>query len=159
MFDANQVAAIESAMEEEHRKDREALQRLKRFLPSNGSNGRVPMIVIDRSEDSEINYANAVETGDPLTIIDKVEEIMQGDPNKKWTVPAMVAYLQQINFPLVAKKPQATMGLVFGKLARTRKTIVRVRKGSGRNPHTYRAIPRAHQEDASESSTNERAAS
>ena len=33
MFDANQVAAIESAMEEERRKDREALQRLKRFLP------------------------------------------------------------------------------------------------------------------------------
>jgi hypothetical protein len=165
MLDANQISAIESAMEEEHRRDREALQRLKRFLPlnGNGSGGRVSTFVIDRTNEAqESEVLDFMDTADsePLTIIDTVEQIMQADPHKKWSVPLMVAHLKNIKFPLEAKKPEATMGLVFTKLMKKRKTIVRVRRGSGRMPNLFRAIPREHQEDASDSDTpNERVAS
>jgi hypothetical protein len=151
MLDANQLAAIESAMAEEHRKDREALLRLKRFLPSNGSNSRVPTVLTITNEgDVEDNSQ---------TIIDKVEEIMQADTTKKWTVPAMVAHLNNIKFPLVAKKPQATMGLVFSKLAHKRRTIRMVKKGSGRKPNWFRANPPQEEGTSETSPQSERAAS
>jgi hypothetical protein len=165
MLNADQISAIETAMEEEHRRDREALQRLKRFLPfsGNGSGSRVPTFVIDHTneatESEVLDFVDAQE--EQQTIIDKVEQIMQADTHKKWSVPLMIAHLKSINFTLQAKKPEATMGLVFGKLAKKRKTIVRVRRGSGRTPNLYRGVPREHQEDASDSndSKNERAAS
>jgi hypothetical protein len=152
MLDANQLAAIEDAMAEEHRRDREALQRLKRFLPPNGSSGRVTQVLtIHKDVDSE-------ESDDPQTIIDKVEQIMQADPAKKWTVPGMLVHLQQIGFPLAAKKPQATLGLVFAKLVNKRRTIRLFKRGAGRNPNVFRAIPL--QEGASDNhSQSERAAS
>ena len=165
MFDANQIVAIETAMEEEHRRDREALQRLKRFLPlnGNGSGSHVSTFVIDRTneatESEVLDFVDAA-GNEPQTIIDTVEQIMHSDPHKKWSVPLMVAYLKNIKFPLEAKKPEATMGLVFAKLMKKRKTIVRVRRGSGRTPNLFRGIPREHQEDASNSDAqNERAAS
>lgn len=163
MLDANQLSVIERAMEEEHRRDREALQRLKRFLPlnGNGSGSHVSTFVIDRTNEAqESEVLDFVDGAEPQTIIDTVEQIMQADPHKKWSVPLMVGYLKNINFPLEAKKPEATMGLVFAKLMKKRKTIVRVRRGSGRMPNLFRAIPREHQEDASDSDTqSERAAS
>lgn len=156
MLDANQLATIESAMAEEHRKDREALQRLKRFLPSNGSNGRVTEQRITIAPNGQILEES---DDDPQTIIDKVEQIMRDDPSKKWTVPAMVTHLKQINFPLVAKKPQATMGLVFAKLVNKRRTIRIVKRGAGRNPNIFRAV-QAQQEGVSDNhSQSERAAS
>jgi hypothetical protein len=153
MLDANQLATIESAMAEEHRKDREALQRLKRFLPPNGSNGRVTQVLTIASD------GTVEESEEPQTIIDKVEQVMQADPSKRWTVPAMVTYLKQINFPLAAKKPQATMGLVFAKLVGKRRTIRVVKRGAGRNPNVFRAV-QPQQEGASDNhSQSERAAS
>ena len=161
MLDANQIAAIETAMEEEHRLDREALKRLRRFLPANGHTSTIPAAPI-RKIRAIHTLPEEQDEYEAITIIDKVEQVMQSDPHKKWSVPSMVAHLQSIRFTLQAKKPEATMGLVFGKLARKRKTIVRVRKGSGRTPSLYRGIPREHQEDASSSSDsdqNEQAAS
>jgi len=162
MLDANQISAIENAMEEEHRRDREALQRLKRFLPPspNGSSSRVaPLVLLDPEPIDPLGPADAEEDA-PETIIDTVDHIMQADTHRKWSVPLMLAHLRNLNFPLEAKKPEATLGLVFSKLTHKRKTIVRVKKGGGRRPALYRGIPREHQEDASDSSAqSERAAS
>lgn len=159
MLDANQIAAMEKAMDEEHRRDREALQRLKRFLPtgSSGSNGHDAPIVIDRSGETEARPWEDIDfvEADPETIIGRVETIMMSDPEKRWTVPSMVAHLKTIGFPLEAKKPQATMGLVFAKL-RKRHKIRLVRRGSGRNPNTYRGEQAITSENAPQ---NERAAS
>jgi hypothetical protein len=145
MLNANQLADMEIAMEEEHRRDREALQRLKRFLaPANGNGHAAPLVVyreIELEQPDHLSDFVAAEEDAPQSIIDKVEEIMQADPTKKWTVPSMVAYLKYIHFPLLAKKPAATMGLVFAKLAYKRKTIRIVKKGSGRNPNWFRANP------------------
>jgi len=127
---AAQLSAIEASMEEEHRRDREALARLKRYATKSGTNGRAPLATVEHLDgDDDIDSSP--------TIIAKVERVMTGDPEKKWTVPSMLTYLQLINFPLAAKKPAATLGLVFKKLQR-RGRIRIVRRGAGRNPHVWR---------------------
>jgi hypothetical protein len=140
MLSADQIANIEAAMEDEHRRDREALQRLKRFLPTNGnSNGKsvaervraaqaapsLPLLGNGTDEDVEIG-----------SIIGTVEKVMFENPTQRWTVPGMVGHLQQTGFPLEAQKPERTMGLIFRKLAK-RGRIQIVRKGSGRRPNVY----------------------
>ena len=167
MFNPNQIAAIETAMAEEHRLDREALRRLKRFLPVSSNNDGHAPLTLHRSEQSEAEDRRSLEEliadaeeDAPRTIIDTVEQVMLANTSQKWSVPSMIAHLKSAGFKLQAKKPEATMGLVFQKLAKKRKTIVRVRRGSGRTPNLYRAIPREHQEDSSSSDIqNERAAS
>jgi hypothetical protein len=134
MIDAKQLAAMERAMEEEHRKDREALERLKRFLyaRSDGkSEAPKPLSAMDRIE-QEVDELNT------NTIIGRVETIFVSDPDRRWTVPTMLQRLQEEKFPLAAEKPIATLGLVFSKLHKRGK-IKRVKRGSGRTPHIYRA--------------------
>jgi len=147
MPNADQLAEMEQSMMEEHRKDREALDRLKRFLPKNGSGPQFapvgPALSTEDNEDEE-----------SLTIIAKVEEVMTADLDKKWTVPKMVAHLKTIAFPLVAKKPASTMGLVFKRLQK-RGRIRIVKRGAGRNPNVWRAnLPT--EGDSDSSAQNER---
>lgn len=171
MSDPIDLDAVEKKIQEEFLRAKDALETLRKYFghnansSENGSSGRIQQIAIARVP--EIVPTSAAdsdeEDGETQSIIDKVEEIMQSDPSKKWTVPSMVAYLKYIHFPLVAKKPAATMGLVFAKLAYKRKTIRMVKKGSGRNPNWFRgnpiqveAVPTA---EGSENGQNEQAAS
>jgi hypothetical protein len=151
MLTVNQLAEIEKAMEEEHRQDREALQRLKRFL-KNGANGRSgasPRLIDTHQYDDG--------DGNAQTIIGTVDSAMQADHNRKWTVPLMLAYLRDSNFPLAAQKPEATLGLIFKKLQR-RGRIRLVKRGSGRLPNVYKAVQPTAQEGESDLES-ERAAS
>jgi hypothetical protein len=164
MTDLLDLDAVEKKIGEEYRRALLALQTLKRYLGEgeSGSSGHTPPLVINRENvlnRPEDFFIDDVGDSESPTIIDKVEEIMLNDPHKKWSVPSMVAHLKSLKFPLQAKKPEATMGLIFAKLTRKRKTIVRVRKGSGRTPNLFRGIPREHRQDASDSDQNERAAS
>ena len=142
MLDAKQLASIEATMEEEHKKDREALQRLKRFLPNvNGhSSGfrettgqvKLPVHVLV----PVVNDDDDAVTG---TIIGKVESILMADPTEKWTVPRMLSFLRESGFQLEAQKPERTIGLVFRKLMKRGKVRL-LKKGSGRIPNVYRAV-------------------
>lgn len=155
MLTAAQLAEIERAMEDEHRRDREALERLKRFL-KNGSNGgakeaRTAFAMASASADDD--------EGSSQTIIGKVEEVIFADPEKRWTVPGMVSHLANSGFKFAAKKPDATMGLVFHKLQRRGKVRI-VRRGAGRTPNVYRANIQQPKEDRPDFSLeSERAAS
>ena len=130
MLTATQVAEIEKRMEDEHRKDREALSRLKRFLDTN-SNGNGPTVtaVPDDDPSDSAQY--------PDTIIGKISAVMQADPTYRWTVPAMHNHLRSIKYPLLAQKPEATIGITIKKLQK-RKKIMLVRQGAGRRPNVYR---------------------
>lgn len=134
MIDAKQLAAMERAMQEEHRKDREALERLKRFLHADGNScGELhePKTVLEQIQE-EVDELNT------NTMIGTVEAIIANDPKKRWTVASMLQRLRDDKFPLAADKPQASLGLVFSKLHKRGK-IRLVRRGSGRTPHVYRA--------------------
>lgn len=166
MADSIDLDAVGRRIEEEYLRARDALHTLKKYLGNgeNGSAGRTPPIAIDLTNEPtrhDLTQLTFNDEENSQTIIDKVEQIMQSDTRQKWSVPLMVAHLRTIGFPLQAKKPEATMGLVFSKLMRNRKTVVRVRRGSGRTPNLFRGIPKEHQEDASDSSDsqNQRAAS
>lgn len=146
-FTPDQISELERRMEEEHRKDREAIERLKRFLPQGQQSASLHR---EEEDSSDVNDAPVP------TIIGKVEEIMLDDATRKWTVPAMLAHLRHINFPLAAQKPEATLGQVFVKLQR-RGAIRIVRRGSGRNPNIYRASIVERREETTDVSKSERA--
>ena len=127
----DQIRKLEEEMREEHRRDLEALERLKRFLPGASNNHR---------QLSLSHEALGVENGDEEysgSIKGKIEEVMSADPNKKWTVPKMLDHLRHLHFPLHAKKPQVSIGTAFGRLYSKEKKITLLRKGSGRIPNVY----------------------
>jgi hypothetical protein len=132
MLDATQIGAIEAAMEAEHAKDREALARLKRFLPNkngakngNSHNQETLQLIHDDPDGAD-------------TLIGRVESVLFADPEKRWTVPTMIEHLRSIGVQFEAKRPDATMGLIFSKLKGRYKVRI-VKRGSGRRPHVYKA--------------------
>jgi hypothetical protein len=143
MFGADQIAAIENAMAEEHRKDLEALQRLKRFLPSN-SNVAAPFTVTQRLRQArkaelELPSVSEAESHDePVTIVSAVKDTLMANPEKSWTVVQMIHALNGVpGVKMESRKPEATVGLIFSKLAKKNKVHI-IAKGSGRRPHVYK---------------------
>jgi hypothetical protein len=139
MYDSKTLAAMEQSMRDEHRRDLEALERLKRFLPANGNapaqSKTIDAPIVDTNDDA----LDLPEGPFPQTIIGKVESIMLADTAKRWTVPAMLQELRRTNFRLEAKTPASTLGLVFAKL-RKRGRIRIVKRGSGRTPNVFRGV-------------------
>lgn len=156
MFTADQLADMERAIEEEYRKDREAIERLKRYLQprANGTPQRVPLNSFARDDDDDNEVINA------KTIIGRMSEIIAENLDQKWTVPIMVGRLRKENFPLHAKKPDATIALAFKKL-RKRGKVKLIRQGMGRTPSVYKGISQTQQDVLREldSIESERAAS
>ncbi len=154
-MDKDQIAAIERQMQEEHKKDMEALERLKRFIPSSGINGnasdvhQVPLQSISKIPVTPL----VLEEGTSLK--HAIRDIMNHDPSIRWTNVKMLKYLEDIKFELKAKKPiysigQATQKLVDGG------EIKLVKKGSGNAPNIYRGLNQLEQA-AREASENEEA--
>ena len=69
------------------------------------------------------------------TLASKVAEVCEQYANEQWTMRRMLAYLQQIDFPL-SNKPEGSISSCLGKLAREKKLTV-VRHGAGSSPSIY----------------------
>ncbi len=148
-MDAKQLAQIELAMAEDHRRDKEALERLKRFI--HGDNGQNTNRIVSFAPSTFVD--DDADGGSESTIRNKVAEVFGADSTRRWTIPQMVEHLQSVDFPLKAKKPEATMYGVFNAL-RGRGIIRLVRRGTGRNPNTYRLVTAERENGAaSEEST------
>jgi hypothetical protein len=153
---------MERAMREEHRKDLEALERLKRLIHKNGdatcqAPDHKPQQIDAEYVDNNDDPLDLQEGLFPATIIGRVESIMVANTARRWTVPSMLTELMRQKFPLAAQKPASTLGLVFGKLHK-RGRIRLVRRGSGRTPNVFRAVPPQTQEgDSDISQKSERA--
>jgi hypothetical protein len=142
-MDAQELELIERRMQEEHRLDREALERLKRFLhPS--KNGHNPPVVKPTNPASGKDDA---ETAAVYTIISKVAEVMIADPARSWNGPDMVAKLASEGMPIAAKRPVPAVTRAFRKLVK-RGIVRRVKKGVGTIPSAYRAIEQSSQSAA-----------
>jgi hypothetical protein len=131
-----QILDLERKMLEEHRKDVEALQRLKRFMPANGyapagDKRQLPLVPNDANDVDE------EEGGSATTIRGTIESIMNSDVRRKWTVQTMLAHLLSINFPFKAKKPINSVSLSLQALYKKQRIVV-VRKGAGSEPSIYR---------------------
>lgn len=132
-MDARELAEIERRMEEEYRRDREALERLKRFM----SNGDKPQ---QRSTSSEPRTETPSESEERSegSIRRKVAEVFAAEPENMWSIPGMVEHLTKTGFPLKAAKPEASMYGVF-RVLKERGIIRIVRRGSGSQPHLFRS--------------------
>lgn len=136
MHNADQLAEMEKSMREEHRKDLEALERLKRFLPASSISAQKPEPGATPGSNQQLELEEGLA---PTSIIGKVESVMIADTDREWTVPQMLSQLRKDKFPMLAKAPLSTLGLTFTKLTRRGK-IKLVRRGYGRNPNVYRGI-------------------
>jgi hypothetical protein len=134
VLDLKTIEEMQQSMLEEHRKDLEALERLKRFLPQSNAAVSKPKGVPE-----DLGPQADLESLSEDTIIGKVEQVMTSDTARRWTVPLMFAELRRQNFPLAAQKPERTLGLILRKLA-DRKVIKIVKRGSGRSPNVYKAV-------------------
>lgn len=159
-FTKKHIDELERAMLEEHRRDFEALARLKRFLPSNGAQAQPVAMATDPAgrgitkadSMSRPTIATPISDGptddvdpdhDPQdlgTLRDKIGEIMASDPNRTWTGKKMLEQLQSIKFPLQARKPIS--GIVTSMTYWVKQDCaVITRKGSGRAPNIVRWKP------------------
>ena len=133
-MDRDQVAAMERQMLEEHRKDVEALERLKRFLLPPNSSGvtsqretlfHQPVIPLVPEGDTPLKYA--------------LRDIMNNDPNVRWTNPKMLKYLKEIGFTLNAKQPIYSIGQATQRLLDAGEIKLLIR-GSGSTPNVFRGL-------------------
>jgi hypothetical protein len=128
----DQVEAIEAAMLEEHRKDLEALQRLKRFLPNAGPSG------LDAARAPKPNVAEEEpEDETSPSLRDKIAEILSADPSQGWTTRKVLARLVELKFPLGAQRPINGVSVALSVWVRRGKAYI-ARRGTGRKPHIYR---------------------
>jgi hypothetical protein len=134
MLDLKTIEEMQRSLLEEHRKDLEALERLKRFLPKSGA------VDVKATEPESGEDDAGPSAGD--TIIGKVQEVVFSDYSRRWTVPVVMAELRRQNFPMTAKKPDRTVGLILSKLY-ARGVLRLVRRGSGRIPNVYRTVAQA----------------
>jgi len=124
---AEQLNEIRARMEEEHRLDHEALERLMRFLPQvqNGHAETKPTHI-------PVDNTMAPET----SMLGSIERILSEGSNRTWTVQQIKQALTARGYKLQAKSPEASIGVAMKKLFdRDRVTIVR--RGSGREPNIY----------------------
>jgi hypothetical protein len=132
-----EIKTIETAMLEEHRRDLEALERLKRFVPDaapKGSGSHKTHSVVEEEGDS----------GADASLRDKVAEVLSAEPVKCWTAQKVLDRLIELNFPLGSKKPKNGVSVALGVWVKRGKAHI-YRKGSGRRPHVYRWGPKAPQ--------------
>jgi len=135
-MDATQITVLERQMLEEHKKDIEALARLKRFLPTNGA---APDPVEHRQMALPVGGdAEELDDAPVTTLRGKIEEIINADPTQKWTTQRVLARLREIGFPLNAQKPIYSVGQSL-KILAGHERIKLVRKGVGSAPNIYRA--------------------
>lgn len=134
-MEATQIAVLERQMLEEHKKDLEALARLKRFLPTNGSaptvDERQMALPAPGQQDEDLDEAPV------KSLRGTIERVINADPTVRWTTQKMVSNLQRIRFPLRAKKPIYSVGQSMQILAE-RGAIRLVRRGVGSAPNIYK---------------------
>jgi hypothetical protein len=138
-MDSDQIAAMERQMQEEHKKDMEALARLKRFLPGNGasSNGATSAATHQAASPTQPVFPLVPAEGTPLK--HAIRDIMNHDPSVRWTNVKMLKYLQDIKFELNAIKPIYSIGGATQKLFDAGEIKI-VKKGSGNTPHVFRGL-------------------
>lgn len=134
-------------MEEEHQKDREAFDRLLRFLPDDeeeAADGEATADSEVESEDSDesamVPYISArrlrSRRSQGQSLLHAIESVMRDDRDRTWNVRQLIESLESRGRKLTALRPESTVSVALKKLS-DRGKITLVALGSGRKPHTY----------------------
>jgi len=129
MFTPDQLKQVRAKMEEEHRRDIEALERVARFLP--GSPRPVPDPPERPASTPEpSSFAPADST------LGMMERLLWRYPSRTWTIQQLKSEMEKQGYTFKAQQPIASMGVAIKKLSDRGKVTV-VMRGSGRVPNVY----------------------
>jgi len=131
MVEEKQIAEIERRMREEHRLDLEALQRLKKYLPANGTEPSTPTAAT--SAPSRPTRSKMAPTGLTATVL----SIIASDNARIWTRRDIESQLDGRDFVIHAKDKVAAVNQALKSLV-GRDQVELVRKGSGSLLAQYR---------------------
>lgn len=132
-----------ASLREELRKDLEALERVERLMAAkNGSlsrpDDRQMALPINKSRVLDVDSAEEDADNAPgISLRGKIAEVINADPNVRWTTQRVLAHLQNTHFPLKAQKPIFSVGQSLNSLVK-RGNIRLVRKGTGSAPNIYK---------------------
>lgn len=141
VLNRNDLLSMKAAMEEEHRKDREALERLLRYLPTATTNG-LPANGAARADtprEAPRKRTAQLPLLDPAGLKPTIEKIMQTHPDKDWSSGSLLVELEKLGAKPKAIRPEASVGQAIRALLEEEKIILS-KKGSGRIPHQYRWV-------------------
>jgi|ERR1035438_2166422 hypothetical protein len=130
-----------TALEEELRRDLEAITRVRQIMAlKNGSlskpdDRQIPLLMNLPAADPQADDDLDEERADSL--IGTIDKTINSDPNIRWTTTKMLAHLQSIQYPLKAQKPIYSVGQTMKKLEEKGRIRV-VRRGSGSAPNIYK---------------------
>ncbi len=149
-MDKARIEEIEMAMREEHRRDEEALDRLKRFLPSNGTNSGNSKRLFeyipknDRLDPINVGHHDSLEDIDEalnvVTLRGKIGQTMASDPTKGWTGKKMLKALEEAKFAFAARKPINSVAIAMNYWVKRGFAHV-TKRGSGRIPNVIKWLP------------------
>ncbi len=142
MPDHNQILEIKRRMEQEHRLDLEALDRLLRFLPD-ASNGVKPKTV-------EIKPSNSGESDDLSAFDMRIKEIIDGDYKRDFSVVDILSALEASGNKPNAARPESAVNRALSRLVSAH--VIQVsRQPKGRRAGLYKSSFRADMDLLSES--------
>lgn len=144
--DAKKLASLE----EELRRDLDAIARVKELMarkrPPDSRQYALPIPISDKAKDS-IDDLDAP----AQSLRGTIENMINADPEARWTTQKVLAHLQQTGFPLKAQKPIYSVGQALQKLV-DKGSIRIVRKGIGSQPNIYKALAVARQDETEDHS-------
>ncbi len=139
-----------NSLEQELRRDLEAIERVKRMMAFKNNNP--PAQRAEESKPSKIvglfELDGADETMQPeegVSLRGTIEAIMNADPSLRWTVQKMVQRLKDSGFELKAQKPVFSVGQAMKKLADKGRVRLAV-KGVGSAPHVYQGFAKREEQ-------------
>jgi hypothetical protein len=137
MLTESEIEAIRSNMLDEHKRDLEAfeaLKRLSRFLPNSGNTLSRPVGSTRVDHIRSTQEPSSMAPADSM--LGKMERILWGNPSRTWTIQAIKAEMEKDGYRFLATQPIASMGVAMKKLVDRGKVDV-VMRGSGRTPNIY----------------------
>jgi hypothetical protein len=140
MLDERQISDMESRMREEHRKDLEALERLKKYLPTPTSNGVTSVPLVPASRTPRVRSigrrtrAGGGRTGLTNEVLAIITEAR--DQQEIWSRAEVQEALNKRMFVVTASDPVAAINQALKALV-GRGDLFIVRQGSGSSPSLY----------------------
>jgi hypothetical protein len=131
MLEATQIAEIERKMKEEHKRDLEALQRLRKYLPASETANRSA-----QSGAEEPRSSNGRPRGRKTGLRKKIREAIDSMPDQHLTRAEIAEILDADGFEIQAVDPVSSMNQALRKLV-IRKDIALAKPGLGSSPAKY----------------------
>ena len=137
MLTRQSIDDYEKRIEDNYRREKELIERMRALLEESESGGSVLALpgIPRRSEATKSTLPPLEENATATNLSKKIEEICFEYRDEMWSMRRMLAYLRQIGFSL-GDKPEGSISAAMGKLAARGKLKV-VKRGSGSAPNIY----------------------